>query len=226
MKLFKGTIRPAIVREVLENGNIKVSAPGLFSHDDDTAMLPPVMPWQIGSNCNSYSSPKVYDEVWVMNFSDNPRQLYWFRKDRIEHNENISLTEENVEILCNREVAGDWCTIYFSDGSGWVIGKGDSKIQIRADGSILLTNNGMPNRNVDINNDGISLGSIGGSAHTAAYGDEIESLLVSLCALLSKVAQSALANPYTAAIGTTILTGIGNITSKISNISSSHVTLD
>lgn len=226
MKLFKGTIRPGVVREVLENGKIKASAPGLFSHDDETSKLPPIMPWQIGSNCNSYSSIKKYDEIWIMNFSDNPRQLYWFRKDRIENSNNIPLNEENVEILCNREVAGDWCTIYFSDGSGWVIGKGDSKIQIRKDGSIILSNNDMPNRNIDINNNGISLGSIGSSAHTAAYGDEIEKVLISICAMFSNIAQTALLNPHTAPIGTTILSNISNISSKISNVSSSHVTLD
>ena len=97
MKLFKATIRPGTVREVLENGAVKATAPGLFSFEDDINNMPPIMPWQIGSNCNSFSKPKVYDDIWIMNFADNPRQLYWFRKDRIENNKNIPITEENVE---------------------------------------------------------------------------------------------------------------------------------
>lgn len=225
MKLFKGTIRPGTVREVLENGAVKATAPGLFSFEDDINNMPPIMPWQIGSNCNSFSKPKIYDDIWIMNFADNPRQLYWFRKDRIEHNKNIPITEENVEILCNRETGGEWCTIYFSDGSGWVIGKGDSKMQIRKDGTILLST-GFPNRSIDINNSGISIGSEGKSKHSAAYGDGVEDVILSLCGMLSNVAQIALTNPHTASIGTTILSNMTEITGKIPNISSNHVTID
>ena len=89
MKLLKGTIRPGQVLEVFENGDIKASAPGLFSFSDDPAKMPPIMAWQIGSNCNSFSKPLVNDDVWIMNFEDNPRQLYWFRKDKITNNFNI-----------------------------------------------------------------------------------------------------------------------------------------
>ena len=118
MKLHKGTIRPGTVREILENGIIKASAPGLFSFTDDTTKMPPIMPWQIGGNSGAFSKVKLYDEVWIMNFTDNPRQLYWFRKDSISMNENLLDTinnESNVEIVCNRNIAGDWCSIYFSD---------------------------------------------------------------------------------------------------------------
>ena len=181
------------------------------------------MPWQIGSNCNSFSQPKIYDEVWIMNFADNPRQLYWFRKDAVE-NDNINMTEENVEILCNREIGGEWATIHFADGSGWVIGKGDSIINIKADGSILLTN-GMPHSTIHINN-GISLGSPNKSKSPAAKAEDVEAALYELCTLLNNVATAALPNPYTTAIGTAILAGLPAVTNKIPNISSAHVTID
>lgn len=226
MKLSKGTIRPGTVLEVLDNGIIKASAPGLFSFVDDPEMLPPIMPWFIGHNTNAFSKLKQYDEVWIMNFSDNPRQLYWFRKDNISENTNVAInTEENVEIVCNRDLGGDWATIYFSDGSGWVISKGESIMQIKADGSILL-NTGLPNRCIDINGKNISIGSEGSSAHPAAYGDAVESLLMSLCLLLQNVAIKSMANPYTMAIGTTIMAKLPSITNKVSNISSQHVTID
>lgn len=226
MKLLKATLRPGMVLEVLENGAIKASAPGLFSFEDEPKNLPPILPWQIGSNCNSFSQPKQYDEVWIMNFADNPRQLYWFRKDYVtSNNENIPMNEENVEVLCNREVAGDWATIYFSDGSGWVIGKGESIINIGADGTILLTN-GMANRNIHISGASISLGSLNRSASPAAKGDAVEDALYALCILLNKIGQTALVNPYTAAIGTTIVTELPSITKCIKDISSEHVTID
>lgn len=224
MKLNKGTIRPGTVLHVNDDGTIKVSAPGLFSIVDDINKLPPVMPWFI-SNCNSFSKLKKYDEVWILNFSDNPRQLYWFRKDDIADNKNIPVNEENVEIICNREVGGEWCSIYFSDGSGWIISKGESIIKIRPNGSILLSAD-MPNRCIDINGKNISIGSEGESAHPAAYGDSTEEVIMELCILLNNVAISALSNPYTFAIGNTLLSKLPSITQKISDISSEHVTID
>lgn len=225
MKLLHGTIRPGTVLEVLDNGDIKASAPGLFNITDDIKLLPPISPWMIGNNTNSFSKPLQYEEVWILNFEDNPRQLYWFRKDTVTNNENIEITEENVEILCNREIGGEWCTIYFSDGSGWVIGKGDSKINIKSNGSIILTN-GMPNRCIDINGNNISIGSENSSAHPAAYGDETENIIMSLCILLNGIGMKALANPHTAAIGTELMAKLPNIIKKISNISSQHITID
>ena len=225
MKLNKGTLRPGTVLEVFDDGCIKAAAPGLFSVTDDPAMMPPIMPWFIGNNSNAYSKPKQYDEVWILNFSDNPRQLYWFRKDNVFNNENIPMTEENVEVVCNRDSKGDWATIYFSDNSGWVISNGESKLQIRSDGTIML-NTDMPNRCIDINGKNISIGSVGASAHPAAYGDCVADVLNEICILLSSVGMKAMANPYTMAIGTELLMKVPNITNLISDVASQHVTID
>lgn len=226
MNLNKGTIRPGTVLEVFDDGTIKASAPGLFSFVDDPNKLPPIMPWFIGNNSNSFSKLKQYDDVWLINFIDNPLQLYWLRKDNVSDNaENLPMHEENIEIVCNREVRGEWCSIYFSDGSGWVMSKGDSIIKIRPDGSILLSAD-MPSRCIDINGKNISIGSEGKSAHPAAYGDKTEAVLMDICILLNKVALSSLSNPYTFNIGNTLLMQLPNITNKISDISSEHVTID
>lgn len=233
MKLSKGTIRPGTVLEVLGDGCIKATAPGLFSVADDPLMMPPIMPWFIGHNSNAFSKPKQYDDVWILNFADNPRQLYWFRKDTLVDNnelvipdsENKVVDEENVEIICNKDIGGDWATIYFSDGSGWVIGQGNSIIQIRPNGTILL-NTDMPNRCIDINGKNISIGSIGESAHPAAYGDGVSEVLNSICILLNSVGMKAMANPYTMAIGTELMMKLPAIINSIPNVSSPHVTID
>ena len=225
MKLHKGTIRPGNVLQVLENGIIKASAPGLFSFGEDPEKLPPIMPWFIGSNSNCYSQPKEFDDVWIMNFSDNPQQLYWFRKDKISDNENLPMGEENIEILCNREVAGDWCSLYFSDGSGWIISKGESMIQIRPDGSINI-NPGFKNRMIDISAQSISLGSPGKSAHQAAYGDVLIDVFLALISVLKQVQIAALPNPMTAAIGTVLASSLPILESKLPDIMSPHVSLD
>lgn len=225
MRLSEGTIRPGTVIEVLENGCIKASAPGLFNFADDPNLMPPIMPWFIGGISNIYSQPKPYDDVWIMNFDDNPRQLYWFRKDKLADNTNLPIAEENIEILCNRDVAGEWCTIYFSDGSGWIISKGESIIQIRPDGSIQL-NTGMDKRCIDITPAGISLGSEGKSSHPAAYGDVAAELFNGFLALLKQIQMAAQPNPYTAPIAGVIAANMENLQSKIPNLVSSHVTLE
>lgn len=225
MKLSKGIIRPGKVLKVLENGVIKAYAPGLFTFVEETEKLPPIMPWQIGSNCNSFTQPLEQDEVWIMNFADNPRQLYWFRKDNVSNITNIDLTEENVEIICNRDLNGEWATIYLSDGSGWIISKGKTIMQIRPDGSIQL-NTGDAHRVIDINPEGISLGSETKSAHPAAYGDVLVDTLTSLTTLLKQIQIAAMPSPYTTAIGSIIASALPMIESKIPNIVSPHVTLD
>ena len=97
MKLSQGILRPGRVLEVLDNGKIKATAPGLFNAQDQP-LLPPILPFP-SWHANSYSSPKVGDEVWVLNLMDNPLQLHWFRKDNFT--ENPVIQEENVEVLCN-----------------------------------------------------------------------------------------------------------------------------
>lgn len=225
MKLLKGTIRPGIVNEVFNNGNIKASAPGLFSFVDEPSKLPPIMPWQIGSNSNSYTKPNVGDSVWIMNFSDNPLQLYWFRKDNSFECDNINFEESNVEVICNRDMNGEWATIYLSDGSGWIISKGEAIMQIRPNGSIQL-NTGFKHRVIDINTQGISLGSEGKSAHPAAYGDVIVDVFMMLTTMLKQIQLVSTPNPYTTAIGSILSTSLPILENKITNITSPHVTLD
>ena len=180
MKLSNGVLRPGKILEVLENGFILAEVPGLFSSQDKD-FLPPIEPLFHGGE-NSFSQPKKYQEVWVLNLEDNPQQLDWFRKDNLIEKNGDLLNAENVEILCNREAGVGWATIYFSDGSGWVIQKEQSIIQIRKDGTIVMKID-WPNRAIEIAENGINLGTEGGSAHPAAYGDVAEDILSDICAL-------------------------------------------
>lgn len=224
MKLFNAILRPGIIEQVLENGEVKVSAPGLFSVQDLEG-LPPVYPF-FTSSANAYSSPVKGDEVWVLNVTDNPRQLYWFRKDDYKKNNKNLINAQNVEVLCNREFGGGmWATIYFSDGSGWVIRNGDSKIQINSDGDILL-DTGFPGRVIDINSKNISLGSEGESKHRAAYGDVIEEVINSIYAVLEGVRTAADCNAYTKPIAVALQAKLPTIKERIPEISSGNVTLE
>jgi hypothetical protein len=228
MNLANGIMRPGKVLEVLYGGSIKASAPGLFNIEDDPEDLPPILPLVGGTHTGSISQITTGDDVWILNFSDNLQQLYWIKKYNFNNaipnivNHGIG---RNIEVICNRKAGGEWCSIYFDDGTGWIISKGDSIIQICVDGSIVLS---IPtaNRCLHINENNISIGSPNTSAHPAAFGDTIEEILTSLCLLLNGVATKALTNPHTAAIGTELLKTLPQIVNKIPEISSENVTVD
>lgn len=233
MKLINGIIRPGEILEVLENGKIKASAPGLFS-EEDLENLPPIMPfWElIGSHANTFSTPIKGDECWILNLTDNPMQLYWFRKDpHVEHNKIIFEEggEENVEILCNRESGVGYATLYFSDGSGWILRNDESCLQIFPDGHIEL---GMswPHRAIKIDSKAVHLGVKFGDenaqgTHPACFGDLTADILNDLCSMIHAAGQTAKMSPYTAAIGN-ILVKAKDIQQQIPGISSTHIKLD
>lgn len=221
MRLMNVTLRPARVIEVLEAGNIKVEAPGLFSREDKDN-LPPVMPF-FGEHANSFSAPNEGDEVWVLSQSDNPQGLFWFRKDDAKHDIPDLIKGENCEVLCCRENGRGWATIYFEDGSGWIISNNEAKINIKKDGTILLDTG---NYAIDINDMGISLGSQGQSAHPVPYGDMLEDILDDIRTALETIRQAANTNVYTKPIGIALGNLPSTIKSKIPNISSPVVTVD
>ena len=230
-----GTLRPGKVLQVLEGGKIKASAPGLFTDADGPDVLPPIYPFPIGG-ANTYSCPKTGDEVWVMNFTDNPLQLHWLRKDKFTENDKdfpINEEGENVEVVVNRNFGDDekptWATIYFSNGSGWMIREGeDGIINIRSDGSILLKYN-KDKRVIDICDDSISLGDEGGSPDNAMlyskWKEWVEKDLRDT--ILKNLAQTMINNPYTAQVGT-VLKGLLEVfpaPTTIDEVKSKNVTI-
>lgn len=227
MNLQSGILRPGTVVETLYGGCIKAAAPGLFSMMDDPDNLPPIMPWFVGNNKGAYSQPKKHDNVWILNFNDNPLQLYWFRREDYDNvTANINGGGYNVEVLCNCEGSdGEWAGLYFTDNSGWIMSKGDSKIIITPTGRIVLYH-GESGNCIEVNKEYISLGSPQQSAHYAAYGDVLEELLITLTTLLNGIAVKALANPHTAAIGTELLKSLPTIVNMIPEITSTKVTID
>lgn len=203
MKLINAILRPGEVVEVLENGMIKATAPGLFSSEDVTDLLPPIHPFNelIGCHANSFSKPEKYDEVWILNLTDNPMQLYWFRKDEHDtNNSNIDTSGTQVEILCNREAGCSWASLYFTDGTGWTISYNDGRLWIDKDGHIELGMVGTPHRTITIQQDGIHLGDAGGAAHPVAYGDTTAELFRNVFGIFMKAMQAAMGNPYTASL--------------------------
>jgi hypothetical protein len=227
MVLSQAHIRPGLVREIVdENGVVKVSCCGLFSDQDDPELLPPVYQFPLGG-ANNFSSPKVDDEIWVLFFDDNPMELFYIRKDKFpEHLQKILGSDyKECEVLASRELSSGMIQIYFTDGEGWIIRNVDSVINMRADGSILL-DTGSAHRKIDICDNSISLGSEGGSAHTAAYGDKVVKSLKMLNTILNTVAMAGKLTPFTIGMSTAIDALRPMFEQSIEEIESQHVTLD
>lgn len=232
MKLIHGSIRPGKVLEIIEDGAgaIKASAPGLFTDEDGVEVLPPIYPWPFGHHANSYSCPKVGDEVWVMSYTDNSLQLHWARKDDLsEALKDLPVTDEaqNLEVVVNREFEDSkWAILYFSNDDGWMMRKGeDGLINIRKDGSILLKTK-FDKRIIDICEDSIALGTEGKADDSAMlynkwkeWADEL------LNQFKTTLTNAASANPYTANLAPAFLTLTANLQPKIEPIESKHVSI-
>jgi len=232
MKLFHGSIRPGKVLEIIEDGAgvIKASAPGLFTDADGTEVLPPIYPWPFGHHANSYSCPKVGEEVWVMSFTDNPLQLHWVRKDDFSESlKDLPLTDEtqNLEVVVNREFEDSkWAILYFSNDDGWMMRKGeDGIINIRNNGSILLKTK-FDKRIIDICEDSIALGTEGKADDSAMlynkwkeWADEL------LNQFKTTLMNAASANPYTTSLAPAFQKLATTLQPKIEPVESKHVSI-
>lgn len=225
MKLSKATLRPGNVLEVLDGYKIKAQAPGLFTSEDSLEDLPPIMPWPGGVNTGAWSEPEPGQEVWILNLTDNPAELFWFRKDRLENGSGAAPAAyeevQNVEVLCDREIGpGQWATIYFSDGTGWIIRNGSVQIQL-SDGGIVL-DTGSYGRKIEINEEGIHLGG-GAFEEPAVLGTKLQQVLENIYATLDAVANAASMNMMTAPIGSVIKARTMFSDTMVANITSSTV---
>ena len=224
MELQKCILRPARVVKVLDRNVIKVSAPGLFSTTDDPDLLPPVYPF-LELTKNSFSELVVGDEVWLLSVQDNPQELFWIRKPDYDMGMEDKAVNGNLEILSRRESGASWAEIFFSDGTGWIIRNDSSYIGINKDGDITLSVLGN-HKTIEINKDGISLGSKGTSAEPAVLGDKLTDVLDYISLIFDTLADVAGQNPYTVPIALIINTMKPILDKKIEKICSSYVTLD
>lgn len=225
MKLSKATLRPGNVLEVLDGYKIKAQAPGLFTSEDSLEDLPPIMPWPGGVNTGAWSEPEPGQEVWILNLTDNPAELFWFRKDRLENGSGAAPATyeevQNVEVLCDREIGpGQWATIYFSDGTGWIIRNGSVQIQLADKGIVLDA--GSYGRKIEINEEGIHLGG-GFLEEPAVLGTKLQQVLENIYATLDAVANAASMNMMTAPIGSVIKARTMFSDTMVANITSSTV---
>lgn len=231
MKLSEGIIRPGTVRQVLENGVIKVSAPGLFSDEDTPDSLPPVYRFASGGT-NSSTSVEVLDEVWVLSFNDNPTQLYWIRKDNdiMSDHANKSLQEtseeirpgKNAEILFNKIDQGSQGSIHYSAESGMVIKKDDCIIQLDKSGNIKIYND-APGKIIEINNNKILIGGNETNTQPAVLGNNLQLVINDITEAIATVQGAAMKSPYTMQIALALAPLVAKLQMESNGILSNNV---
>jgi hypothetical protein len=227
MVLSQGHIRPGRVLQVVDNqGVIKASCCGLFSDVDEPDKLPPVYQFSFGG-ANNFYMPHEDEEIWLLFFDDNPLELFYIRKENVNENLNklLKTKHEECEVLMSKELSTGFVQFYFTDGEGWILRNFDSVIQIRADGSILL-DTGSAHRKIDINDNSISLGSIGNSAHTAAYGDEVVAAFNKVIFIFNAMVAACSFSSELTMLKIFIEKTIPDLKEQIEKIESQHVTLD
>jgi hypothetical protein len=224
MELKNAIIRPSKVRKVLNNNVLKVSAPGLFSETDNPDLLPPVYPF-VELSKNTYSTIDEGEEVWVINCVDNPSELFWIRKPDYEIGMEDKVNGTQVEILTRRESGMSWAELFFSDGTGWVMNNDGSKIVIDSKGNITLQKEGK-HRTIEINDEGISLGSAGVSSEPAVLGDQLATYINTLHAMLEALSSAAKTTQYTYPMHLVIELFSKALDAQADRILSSNVTLD
>lgn len=227
MKLSECEIRPGIVLEVTdEHGTVKAACAGVFSEEDDPAMLPPVYPF-MQSSSSSFNQPHPNDLIWVWTFKDNPQELFYtFRSDtRGQSSGILGGKPKDSQILACRDAGFSKSQLYYSTDDGWVMQNDSASMKIDPEMNISMSKSDR-HRTVEINDDGISLGSSGKSAEPAVLGDHLVSALKKLAACLSATAESMMINPYTAQAGAKLKSGLSAFESATEQILSKNVTLD
>ena len=190
MKLQNATLRPGRVLEVLDDGSIQVEAPGLFSREDG-ANAPAITPINFGGGANAFSMPKKGDEVWVMDFTDNPQQIFYLKKDNpLTHNADVA-EDGNTEGLCKKSTGTGYATLKHSDSGGWDMSSGTSKVKVDSKGTAKIETAGAK---VEVTNTGIKLG---GDAHSVAYGDKVQEALEEIILTMNDLRDALACNCFT-----------------------------
>lgn len=229
MEFINARLTPGIVKEIVDDyGTIKASAQAVFSDAESTDVLPNVYPLLMTTTPGVYSRPVVGERVWVISNRDNPMQLMYFRQMQLTQEIDNVIDEcgddEQLHVLINREAKNGFAQLFFSDGTGWILRNDRTQIQL-TDEKILLTT-GSNNRTISIDDNGISLGTDGGSREPCVLGNQLKKLFNVLAEDFGELATQAAQGPYTSPLAQPFQKILLDINNNVDSITSQHVTLD
>lgn len=224
MKLINGEIRPGYVLEVLdEYGTIKGSCLGVFSDEEDPELLPPIQQWPTQSG-TCFNQPKVNDPIWVLFFTDNPQELFYFPQANI-HNASshiLSKKPKDAQILASRDSDIGKAQLYYTTDDGWLMNKDETRVQIDKDNNIELAKDDLEERSIKIDDDGVFLGDKDNS-QPAVLGDDLQDCLTSIYNTLQALSESLKSSPYTEPAAASLDAKLPTVYNKINKILSKTV---
>lgn len=229
MRLRDMEVRPGKVREVVDNyGTVKASCAGLFSEEDATDLLPPIIPL-FKTSSTSYCMPHEGDAVLVWFNTQNPQQLYYTFQGDVKTN-NQSMLEyggSDIEILSRHDHGeSGQSTIMYNEGEGWSISDDDSSITVSNSGGVSLQQ-GDQAYSVSVTDSGILMTSRKSNhAEPAVLGDKLEDALNNIYNILEAIQQASVGNPYTSQIASAIGGYLPQLKNSISQIKSDNVKLN
>ena len=226
MKLANGEIRPGVVLEVLdEYGTIKGSCLGVFSDDDDPALLPPIYQWPTQSG-TCFNQPTVNDPIWVLFFKDNPQELFYFFQADIHNSSNHILGKKpkDAQILASRDAGIGKAQLYYTTDDGWKMSSNESRIQIDKDNNIELAKDDLEERTIKVDDEGVFLGDKDKS-QPAVLGNELQDCLTKIYNALQALETGLLGNPYTSPAAAQFSPKLAPIYNSINKILSKTVSL-
>jgi hypothetical protein len=227
MRLQNAEIRPGNVMKVIDNyGTVKAYVIGLFDESADPDTLPPVYPFTT-FNRGTFSQPKEGDPIWVLIDRGNPQELLYVRQADISGQlaDILDNSYEDVEVVMRTDSETGYAQILFDTDEGMIIENNDSGIYIKKNGDITIHKNGS-HRTIEINSDGISLGSEGKSAEPALLGDKTQDALDKLWDCLNTLVIGLGSDPYAAMAVSQVTGKLPDAKMAIMKIKSDNVTLD
>lgn len=230
MRLQNAEIRPGFVLKVVDDyGTVKASVTGVFSEEADPETLPPIYPFMSLSR-GTFSHPKENDPIWVFMTRDNPQELLYVRQANLpdQLSDTLDNSYEDVEVLMRTESGTGYAQVLYDTDEGLIVQNDDSSMVINKDGDVTISKNGS-HRTIEINSDGISIGSSGKSSEPALLGDKTEDALNKLWDCVNTIVMSLQsACPYAApAMGLVQSQGVlPKAKTAIMKIKSKNVTLD
>lgn len=192
MNIFRGSV--VSIDDSTFSGIIKCRILGLYNTESigsiDDEDLPNVYPLH-SPNLNSFSTPKVDEEVYVILDRGNKYTPFWFAKSKLS------------DLLLDK-LAGDYegfksitidededLEIYYSRGEGIIIKQAQAVIKLFKDEIKLET----PDRKLHIKDGQISIGSLDKAAEPATLGDKNVNALTDLATEIGNLATAL--NVYT-----------------------------
>lgn len=225
---------PAVIVETddpMHYGRLKVTALGSYNANKSPAShLPWCYPFTMTGNA-SYSSYEKGSKVWLIR-NKKRQDENWFIPMYELHPQAQQFVNENStnkpEVISLRNNGGGKSQITYDHNSGYNIsasaGAGTSSMNVGTDGTSSVN---AGNSSVKVENEMVTIGSVGGESEPAVLGYKLKDLLYDIVGAIDTFSTELSSNdPYAGIACTNLKNSILTIYNEIETILSNSVTIN